>query len=377
VAALAAIGAAGLGGYVALPAAAAASQWLQVAAGDNHTCGIKADHTLWCWGGNAYGQLGVGLGDTIERHSPIRIGISAAWTSVSVGTDYSCALQGSPGYRYCWGLNTDGQLGLGDTVNRTSPTHPPTETNSWVSLSVGATHSCGVLVGGSAVCWGLNASGELGVGSYTNQTTPTLVSGGITWTVVTAGAEQTCGTDSANHRYCWGANRFHELGLGGSDTTTRTTPTMLGTIPYRSMSSGAYTSCAVDTSALLRCWGRNTYGQVGDGNSTPMSVPYLIGTATWTMVSSGRYHSCGVQTNAYLYCWGDNEAGQLGMTSAANLSTPTQIFMDSPSWSSVSAGGLHTCAIKTDQTLWCWGYNANGQLGLGNTTLENLPNQLP
>src|SRR5688572_3029573 len=160
------------GVLVALPATAAASQWLAVATGGWHTCGVKTDRSLWCWGFNGYGQLGTG--NSTNRTSPTRVGTATTWTAVTAGLHHTCALQ-TNGARWCWGLNDTGQLGLGNTTSRNTPGGGDT---GWTSLSAGGKHTCGVRGGGGAQCWGFNLYGALGVGDSANRLSPTAVSGG-------------------------------------------------------------------------------------------------------------------------------------------------------------------------------------------------------
>mgnify|MGYP002621977476 CR=1 FL=1 len=363
-----AVAAVGFGLYVAGPAAAAPSQWLQVSAGPTHTCGIKADNTLWCWGANDFGQLGTG--DNTARTVPARVGSNAGWTSVSAGDGFTCGVQS--GYRYCWGANAVGQLGLGDYTDRNAPRRNTGESNNWATVTAGTGHVCGLRTSGLAQCWGLNSFGQLGLNDTTNRNLPRTVSGGHTWSVISAGAFHTCGLDTDGVRFCWGANHHYELGLPG-DQEQRLVPTSHGNEgTWQSIDAGDRTSCGVSSGRRVYCWGQNTYGHAGSGNTLPQDEPVQVMTSA-AAVSSGGLHACLVRTNGNLYCWGGNEAGRLGDGTTTNRYTPVSVSSQAPLWSSVSAGSGHTCGIRVDGTLYCWGYNATGQLGDGTQTPRLTP----
>jgi alpha-tubulin suppressor-like RCC1 family protein len=185
--------------------------------------------------------------------------------------------------------------------------------------------------------------------------------------------QSTCGLDERSVRFCWGLNSLYGLGL--NDTTMRMVPSRGGdgTVTYDAYSVGAYGGCGIARSGGLRCWGRNTYGQGGNGGSLPLAIPTWIGSESWSRVSVGGYHACAIATGGTLYCWGLNEAGQVGDNSITTRLTPVQVYSQSPTWSNVSAGSSHTCGIRTDKTLYCWGYNFNGQLGIGHIEARRTP----
>ena len=149
------------------------STWTGVAAGHTHTCGIRPDDQLLCWGGNARGQLGVG--DTTRRMSPAVVGTQGDWLMVTTGdfASHTCALK-NDGRRYCWGANNRGQLGIDNRTDRLTPGRLAGETG-WLSIVVGGYHTCGIQVGNVLSCWGENSSGQLGLGDEDNRQVPTAV----------------------------------------------------------------------------------------------------------------------------------------------------------------------------------------------------------
>jgi len=247
--------------------------WVSLAAGGSSTCGISNLHQLWCWGGGRSGQLG--LGDTLSRSSPGRVGTRSDWASVDLGTVHTCALT-TDGTRYCWGLNTQGELGLGtiDTSAHTVPTSVPGE-GTWLSLSVGDHHSCGVLANRRIYCWGNNSFGELGTGDHTDHSTPTRITSGSTWTAVEAGAS-TCGIYHDGTRFCWGNNLYGTLGIG--DWTDRAKPIrLLDGWVWEQLAMGEGHTCGIRSTGTLYCWGENQYGQVGTGDTTNRNRPTAVG----------------------------------------------------------------------------------------------------
>jgi alpha-tubulin suppressor-like RCC1 family protein len=229
-----------------------------------------------------------------------------------------------------------------------------------------------VRTNGIGQCWGLNWQGQLGLGDNTNRDLPRTVSGGLSWTSMTAGGLYSCGQDTVGLKYCWGTNNTYELGLG-ADRTSKLVPTTLSDDgAYRSLEAGGQTACGVSNANRLYCWGRNPYGQAGVGDSVPHGeLPRVAGT-TWSTVSVGGLHSCGVYTNGSTRCWGHNESGQLGTGNTTGSKVP--VVVPNQTLSSVSAGFSHTCGISSaDATLVCWGYNFHGQVGIGTRVNAKSP----
>ncbi len=194
--------------------------WAKVAGGRNHTCGVRTDRSLWCWGNNGDGSLG--LGDTTDRRVPTRVGTDLDWAKIGTGAYHTCGVRADRSL-WCWGNNGDGQLGLGDETNRLVPNRVGTDLD-WVEISTGVYHTCGVRADRSLWCWGSNGAGQLGLGDTTlTRLVPTRVGTDLDWAKISTGADHTCGVRTDRSLWCWGLNDRAQLGLG--DLTDRLVPT--------------------------------------------------------------------------------------------------------------------------------------------------------
>lgn len=276
------------------------------------------------------------------------------------------------GYLYTMGWNDLGQLALGDTTNRSSPTLVG---SGFTHVSTGYYMSLALKGDGELWAWGLNESGQLGLGNVTSVSSPVQVGTQTGWTWMHMNGYDFTGTAfgvRGGALYGWGSNFYGELGLG--DTIDRSSPTQIGSYTdWNMVTSGFRTGFAirstVNDAGTLWSWGFNSVGQLGLNNTTDTSSPVQIGTRSdWQRVSSGDSHTAAMTydygTGARtIWAWGENSTGQLGVGDTTNRSSPVQIGSDSD-WLLVSAGGAHTMAIKTDFTLWGCGWNEYGQLGL-------------
>ncbi|MFM7617942.1 MAG: hypothetical protein ACKO72_10860 [Actinomycetes bacterium] len=331
----------------------------QVSTGFGASCAVRTDATLWCWGSNATGLLSDGT--FLDSQVPVQVGIATNWASVTVGGQlddfgtpavYACAVK-TAGTAWCWGDNTFGQLGLGSA----SPTDTPTQVGSlttWSSISAGAATTCGVAAGG-VLCWGAGGSGQIGNNDVLNKVSPTAISGGGTWTSVSVGDQQVCGIRSDRTLWCWGGNNLGQLGIGS--TVSQKVPTQVGTATdWTQVSAGGVASCGIRTGGLLLCWGGNLDGQVGDGTTTQRTSPVPVGVGTvWKQVATTGYanfpedaHSCAVASSGTLgslWCWGGNGVGQLGNGTTVRALAPTQVGTGI-GWGSVVVADTQTLALR-------------------------------
>jgi alpha-tubulin suppressor-like RCC1 family protein len=349
-----------------------AGTWAAVDGGDAHTCALDLAGALWCWGTNDDGQLG----DTtrISHSSPVQID-AGPWSRIAVGGDTACGLRAT-GELACWGSRNEG---LGDgSRSRLEPT--TIGTRRWTSLSVARSNTCAIeATTGALYCWGYNYDYELGIGTRTDMPTPTLVSSNPKWTSIATGDYHSCGTN-ANGLFCWGYGGYAALGTGSTATVTLPTLTAapLGSTAASAIPSAGLHSCAL-VAGVARCWGNNYWGEIGDGTYDPRPSPTALagGAATWAELAPGDQHTCGVGTNGSLWCWGASYNAQLGTTTEVNYSTvPVQVGSDLD-WAHVGSGRDHSCAIRKDASLWCWGLNSAGQTGIGSSPPPSSPVLIP
>lgn len=354
----------------------------------------------------------------IQTPSPVK-GVAAneiAWaTDVTAGGSHSCAIY-NLGTPYCWGDNGDGQLGTGNTTNHLRPY--PVNISGLVTglvfkqISAGFFHTCAVvgLSGSDAsdavYCWGKNDRGQLGLGTAnsTPVTAPTAVTSpsGLVAKKVAAGFAHTCaiygaaGSNFADKAYCWGNNDEGALGDGtgyydyGTSTfttlpTSRVSPnpvvTTLMSSSVSDISAGAMTSCTV-AGGVTYCWGANGSGQLGSGTLHSSSSPVASVSST-TNASAGWFFGCTITSGSAMSCWGDNTSGQLGTgdnSSSQNARPVSNLGGSGKLVKQIATGYAHTCAIAgasgvaTNDALYCWGENADGQILNGTTgTNTNLP----
>ena len=294
-----------------------------IAAGYHHSMAIKSDGSLWAWGVNEYGQLG--LGDYTNRNVPTQVGMDKNWATVSVckqhqffGGQQTMAIK-SDGSLWAWGGNYYGQLGLGDYTNRIVPTQIGMNKN-WATVSVGYTHTIATKSDGSLWAWGENYYGQLGLGDYTYHNVPTQVGMDKNWAFVAAGTRSTIAIKSDGSLWAWGYNRYGQLGLG--DYTNRNVPTQVGTDKnWATVSIGEQYAIAIKSDGSLWYWGRTDSGLVGyaaSGNFYTRHVPNRIGTGNnWVSVSAGYDHAMAIEsffdsTYVQLNGWGWNRYGQVG-----------------------------------------------------------------
>lgn len=338
----------------------------------NQICGIMTDSSLWCGGNNTYGT--VGDGTNTDRSRALMIDYPTSYSKVATaGDSHSCGIT-SNGVLKCWGSNVYGQIGDGSITSRTTPTISDTGTN-YSEISVGVGHTCGITSTGALKCWGYNMYGQLGNASTGNQTSPALIDSGTTYSKISLGSYHSCGVTSGGVLKCWGYNNYGQV--GDASTTNRNSPTIIdsGTVYVNVFSGGGNndgTTCAITNTGVLKCWGRNDNGQIGNGTLTTVTSPSIIDSGTtYSKISSSGVHTCGILTNGSLKCWGYNVSGQVGDNTQSNRSTP--VLIDSGvSYSDIAAGSyFSTCGITTSGALKCWGNSGHYQMASG--TKYNLP----
>ena len=252
---------------------------------------------------------------------------------------------------------------------------PPT-TPGFAQLAAGARHTCAVNASGGVVCWGSNDAGQLGDGTTTNCNAPVPVVGLESGAAaLAAGGWHTCALTDAGGVLCWGGNGRGQLGDG--TTEWRLTPVSVSGLESGviALTAGVEHTCALTANGSVLCWGWNWHGQLGDGTGvdrwTPIQ-PYGLDSNV-TALAAGGIHTCAVKSDVGTLCWGSNSAGELGDGTYEKRYMPTPVVGLGGDVASVTAGGNHTCAVTADGGLVCWGSNGLGQLGDGTVTGHNTP----
>ncbi|HUL59039.1 MAG TPA: RCC1 repeat-containing protein [Anaeromyxobacteraceae bacterium] len=350
---------------------------LAISAGSEHTCALLSTGTVRCWGANSSGQLGNGT--TFDSHVPVGVvGLGSTATAIAAGGLHGCALL-SGGDVKCWGNNLYGQLGDGTfTTYQAIAVSVSALGAQALSLAAGSTHTCAVLSGGGASCWGGNASGQVGNGT-TDAHAPRAVLGlASSVASLSAGLAHTCALYAGGGAACWGSDQYGQL--GERTLLVRNTPVDVGglTSGVAAVAAGGYHSCAAVTGGAVRCWGRNEAGQLGDGSvslrATPAAGPDLGGPVSW--IAAGYNHSCAVGPGGAAICWGYNFDGELGNGETVQESLPTGVSGLGSGVVAVAGGRLHSCALLAGGAVDCWGYNLHEQLGDGTNADKLTPVQV-
>lgn len=348
-----------------------------VAATSGTTCATKGDGALYCWGFNNNGE--VGDGTTTERHVPTKSGSAKDWAKLSGGASgtHFCGIKAGGGL-WCWGRNADGQLGIGSTVNKSSPMMAGRDVD-WESVAAGGSHTCAVKKGGALYCWGLNDNGQLGIGSNVGKTSPTQVGTDTDWASVTAGGTHTCAVKTGGAAFCWGSNSTGQLGDNTNDD--RSSPTrVVSDQVWASVAAGGVHTCALTVAGASYCWGFNNNGQLGDGSiqskNVPTGVTNVPSFERCRRLFGGLMHTCAESIDGSIWCWGLNGNGQVGDGTTENRAAPAKVSMDPTAGAFVAAGGMHTCARGATGALYCWGWNESGQLGDGTAVDSKAPKQI-
>lgn len=368
-----------------------------------HACAILEDETAVCWGNNGFGQLGNGT--TIASEVPVPVFDESGErlsgvTRIAVGARHSCAVL-ADGSAACWGDNASGQLGNGSLSVTASGGALPVQgalgrLGGVSKIALGEEHSCALLTDGTVQCWGKGDAGQLG---DADRVDPIAVAGpvlsgsrSLTGAIdLAAGSRSTCAVMSAGEVRCWGDNDRGQLGdltrIGHSAVPVQVKLAEDGSAltGVRSIAVGGRHACALTSSGKVYCWGRNRYGQMGNGQVMDFELfstrPVPFDAATDAKLSLGELHGCMCRVDGTVSCWGINERGQLGASdgNAWLFSASPLLVAGLPARATSVASGpasAHTCAVLEDETAVCWGANGAAQLGDGSSTLWKTPVQV-
>lgn len=375
------------GHSVFAPTAVGTAKWKSVAAGTSHTCAIKQDGTLHCFGENSSGECGQ-PSETEYVLTPTQVGSDTDWATVRAGASITCGLK-TDGKIYCFGASVAGPLAKGNPPE--VPTQVGTESD-WTSLSVLNTNPCGLKADGSLYCWGTNDDGQLATLPALSSSTPVQIDLDEGVSAVFGTQNLRCTLSESDRISCWGSNNAGGLGRGvkGSEPDLLAidsgfTAISVSTSAYGNGTTGG--GCGIKTDGKLYCWGLGHF--VGQADTLLALVPTKVSDDTgWTAIDvlastspvfnnggESYSHACGIR-NGDLYCWGLNDYGQLGLGDTSSRSVPTKVTAIADTWTQIAVGTFTTCGITSGKRMYCWGRNQSGMLGQGDNVQRNTPTQV-
>jgi alpha-tubulin suppressor-like RCC1 family protein len=333
--------------------------------GTIQSCYLHEQKDLWCWGRDAFGNLGRGeIGDQMR---PARATQIEEVVSAAIGEWWGCALRNN-GSVWCWGNNSFGQLGNGENRSLTTPVQVKSLTDA-VQITAGESHACALSGSSSRVyCWGFNGDGSVGFKGPPDFNTPQLVPKLSDVTQIDAGAYHTCALVKGGDVWCWGSNSFGQLASPDSEEIGPIK--VKGLPPAKAVSAGGDRSCALTYQETLYCWGvahlATTFGEKAQSSSYGTmyyTTPILMdGFAELTSLSVGVHQSCALTREKKVRCINTTNDGKDSIIAATLLNDVVEI-----------SAGASTCARLEDQTVWCWGNNLNGTVGNGKKTNWEKP----
>lgn len=331
---------------------------------------------MYTWGQNSYGELATN--DRTHYSAPAQwTALAKNWKRVSAGKDFMVAVK-TDGTLWSWGYNAQGQLGDNSVANKSSPVQTTATGSTWYQAATGDQSAAAVKNDGTLWTWGSNLFGQLGNNSTTNRSSPVqTVAGGNDWKMVAAGAFHFNAIKTDGTLWSWGWS----YGLGDNTLDNKSSPvqTVAGGTDWKQVSGSISFAAAVKTDGTLWLWGTDAYGQLGDNSTVTKSSPIqtVAGGTNWKQVSCTRGSIAALKEDGTLWTWGRNIYGELGDGTTVDKSSPIQTVAAGTMWRAVSGGrGRHMAAIKTNGTMWAWGENSIGQLGDSTTVNKSSPVQV-
>ena len=333
--------------------------------------------SLWNWGG-PFGTLGDGT--TSSRSSPVTTaGGGTNWKEVACGRQHTAAIK-TDGTLWVWGSNGSGALGDNTATARSSPVTTVGGGTNWKQVSGGTTYTAAIKTDGTLWTWGNNGNGRLGDGTTLDRSSPvTTAGGGVNWKQVSCGDAHTAAIKTDGTLWTWGKNDDGRCGDGTITDRSSPVTTAGGGTDWKQVAGGGKITIAIKIDGTLWTCGYNLNGNLGDGTTTSRRSPVTTagGGTNWKQAAGGRHHTVAVKTDGTLWTWGFNNAGQLGTGTTTTRSSPGTTAGGGTNWKQAAApsDSDHTAAIKTDGALWIWGKGGSGALGDGTVTNKSSPIQ--
>jgi alpha-tubulin suppressor-like RCC1 family protein len=350
---------------------------MRISAGIAHTCAIRDNRRVWCWGDGQEGELGTG--DTESSNVPVESQMADA-VEVVAGFRFSCA-RGADWVVSCWGYGEGGSLGNGSRESATAP-QPITLPAPliMVQIDAGRSHVCARDAVGVLLCWGPNEFGQLGAdpSGMDSSDVPVEV-GGLAGTIdVATGNEHTCAVKEDGSVWCWGSNGNGRLGVGDTELISTHEPMqVVGITDALEVVTGGAHACARLRDGAVWCWGSDRFGQLGLGlGPNDHYEPSQSGIANVAQLASGENHTCALHEDGTVKCWGANGSGQLGDGKLSGSTSPSPVQVSGIDDAlAIDGGEDHTCVIRESGQVWCWGRNGSGRLGDDTQDARDTPVQ--
>ena len=319
-----------------------------------HTCVVTPGGDMYCWGRNTNSELGDGTAQS--RYTPVPVKGLKNVAQAATGHFHTCAAT-KGGEVYCWGRNEKGQVGDGTTTVRPAPVkvHGISDASG---ISAGENFSCAMHRSGKVSCWGAGDSGRLGRGNSEDSTTPVEVAGLTDAVQIVSGEDHSCAATKGGEVYCWGQNNYGQSALPGDLRESPRPNKVPGLSGVKQVAAGHYNTCAINAQGQLHCWGYNYHGQLGNGLTgsennakAPVHISKLQNVAH---VAIGENHACAVTKEGAGYCWGDDGYGNLGGAERGDQTEPASV-VNMNDGSFLALGESYTCAVRQSGAVACWG----------------------
>ncbi|TYQ15856.1 UNVERIFIED_CONTAM: alpha-tubulin suppressor-like RCC1 family protein [Acetivibrio alkalicellulosi] len=347
------------------------NDYIQVECGQFHTIALKYDGTVWTWGDNNYGKLGIGEG--LNKTEPANVNSLEKVVVVSAGKDHSMALK-EDGTVWTWGRNNNGQLGDGTNISKNRPVMVKGLTGV-KDIRAGSDFSVALKTDGTVWIWGNNSNGQLGDGTTINRSTPIEVNGLNGVEMIAAGQDHVLILKDDKTVWAWGASLFGQVGNGTLELNTLEPVKVNGLLDIKFITAGEKVSAAIKEDGSLWLWGNNNSEIMGKNYSafliydTPKKYEGIDNIRT---VSLAGEHVAALKNDGTVWSWGQNFNGVLGDGTTENNNTPTKVEgLDLVKY--ISVGENHVAVLKYDGSSWSWGSNKYGQLGNGEGNFSNTP----